>query len=75
MPTKPGYASVHAQPCFQRGGLGELKVMSRASWVMQHQDRVLNYPCLPGALAKAAASGRASSERGADFCCLHLPRP
>ncbi len=31
-------------------------------------------PLLVSALAKAAAPGRASSERGEDFCLLHAPR-
>ena len=34
----------------------------------------LPLPCSSGAFAKAAPSGRASSERGADFCRLLLPR-
>ena len=41
--------------------------------MIDHQSRVLHHPCSPSALAKAAASGRASSERGADFCHLQLP--
>ena len=41
------------------------------SWVIYHQGWVPYHPCSPGAVAKAAASGRASSERGADFWTLN----
>ncbi len=37
-------------------------------------DRAVHHPCSPGALTKAAAPGRASSELGADFGRLPMPR-
>ena len=59
---------------FVGGGLGEERVMRRSKLGDASPGSGARHPCSPGALAKAAASGRASSERGADFCRLLMPR-
>ena len=43
---------------------------SAGGWV---SGRVMHHPYSPGVLAKAAAPGRASSERGGFFCRLQVP--